>query len=96
MFTTSLGTPVEPRNVNRHFESWCELAVVRRIRFHDLRHSCASLLYSLGVPVDQIQDILGHGSPVTTKLIYVDVAEDMHRGALNQLGALFEDDAPDG
>ena len=94
VFTTSLGTPVEPRNVNRHFESWCELAAVRRIRFHDLRHSCASLLYSLGVPLDQIQDVLGHGSPVTTKLIYVDVAEDMHREALDQLGALFEDDDP--
>ena len=92
VFTTSLGTPVEPRNVNRHFESWCELAAVRRIRFHDLRHSCASLLYSLGVPLDQIQDVLGHGSPVTTKLIYVDVAEDMHREALDQLGALLEDD----
>jgi integrase len=91
VFTISLGTPIEPRNVNRHFASWCELTGVRRIRFHDLRHSCASLLYSLGVPLDQIQDILGHGSPVTTKLIYVDVAEDMHRDALDQLGALFED-----
>jgi integrase len=76
-------------NVNRHFESWCGLTGVRRIRFH---HSCASLLYDLGVPLDQIQDILGHGSPVTTKLIYVDVGEDMHRDALDQLGALLEDD----
>jgi integrase len=65
VFTTSLGTPIEPRNVDRLFESWCELTGVRRIRFHDLRHSCASLLYALGVPLDQIQDILGHGSPVT-------------------------------
>ena len=95
VFVTSLGTPIEPRNVNRHFESWCELTGVRRIRFHDLRHSCASLLYSLRVPLDQIQDILGHGSPVTTKLIYVDVAEGMHRDALDQLGALFEDDDQD-
>ena len=92
VFASSVGTPIEPRNVNRHFESWCELTGVRRIRFHDLRHSCASLLYALGVPLDQIQDILGHGSPVTTKLIYVDVGEDMHRDALDQLGALFEDD----
>ena len=96
MFTTSLGTPVEPRDVNRHFESWCELAAVRRIRCHDLRHSGASLLYSLGVPLDQIQDVLDHSSPVTTKLIYVDVAEDMHREALDQLGALFEDEDPTG
>jgi integrase len=91
VFSTSLGTPIEPRNINRQFESWCELTGVRRIRFHDLRHSCASLLYSLGVPLEQIQDILGHGSPVTTKLIYVDVAENMHRDALDQLGSLFEE-----
>jgi hypothetical protein len=45
------------------------------------------------MPLDQIQDILGHGSPVTTKLIYVDVAEDMYREALDQLGALFEETA---
>jgi quercetin dioxygenase-like cupin family protein len=32
------------------------------------------LLYALGVPLDQIQDMLGHGSPVTTKLIYVKVS----------------------
>ncbi len=96
VFTTSLGTPIEPRNINRHFASWCELAGVRRIRFHDLRHSCASLLYALRVPLDQIQDILGHGSPVTTKLIYVDVAEDLHRDALDQLGALFDDDQDEG
>lgn len=38
-----------------------------------------------------MQDILGHGSPVTTKLIYVDVAEGLHRDALDQLGALFEE-----
>ena len=47
------------------------------------------------MPLDQIQDVLGHGSPVTTKLIYVDVAEGMHRDALDQLGALFEEDDQD-
>jgi integrase len=64
-----IGTPIEPRNVNRHFDKLCNSTGIRRIRFHDLRHSCASLLVSQGVPLDQIQDILGHEDPRTTKTI---------------------------
>jgi integrase len=42
--------------------------------------------------VEQIQDILGHEDPRTTKTIYVDVAEDLQRGAVDKLGFLFEQD----
>jgi integrase len=91
VFTTGLGTPIEPRNINRHFDKLCASSGVRRIRFHDLRHSCASLLWSQGVPLEQIQDILGHEDPRTTKTIYVDVAEELQRGAVDKLGFLFEE-----
>jgi integrase len=91
VFATRTGTPIEPRNVNRHFDRLCESTGVRRIRFHDLRHSCASLLYSQGVPLDQVQDILGHESPTTTKMIYVDVAEEIQRDAMDRLDFLFEE-----
>lgn len=90
-FTTTIGTPIEPRNVNRHFDALCAKSGVRCIRFHDLRHSCASLLWSQGVPLEQIQDILGHADPRTTKVIYVDVAEELQRDAVDRLGFLFED-----
>ncbi|MEV0290678.1 tyrosine-type recombinase/integrase [Kribbella sp. NPDC050820] len=80
-----------PRNVNRHFDALCAKSGVRRIRFHDLRHSCASLLWSQGVPLEQIQDILGHADPRTTKVIYVDVAEELQRDAVDRLGFLFEE-----
>ncbi|WP_372495080.1 tyrosine-type recombinase/integrase [Micromonospora phytophila] len=69
VFTTGIGTPIEPRNLNRHFERLLDRAGLRRIRFHDLRHSCATLLYEQGVPIEKIQDILGHSSPTITKLI---------------------------
>jgi integrase len=39
----------------------------------------------------QIQDILGHESPTTTKMIYVDVAEEIQRDAMDRLNFLFED-----
>ena len=43
-FTSSVGTVIEPRNLNRLFDGLIARADVRRIRFHDLRHTCASLL----------------------------------------------------
>ena len=67
VFSTTIGTPIEPRNVNRHFDRSAPKAGVRRIRFHDLRHSCASLLYSQGVPLENIQDVLGHSPPTVTR-----------------------------
>lgn len=89
VFASKLGTPLEPRNVNRHFAAMCDRAGVRRIRFHDLRHSCATLLYQQGVSIENIQDVLGHSSPIITKTIYVDVADQVQRGALDRLDHLF-------
>jgi integrase len=66
LFTTKIGTPIEPRNINRHFDQLCVRAGVRRIRVHDLRHSCATLLYDQGVTLERIQDVLGHSSPTVT------------------------------
>ena len=47
VFTTSLGTVVEPRNLSRTFEHLVQKSGVRRIRFHDLRHTRASLLLDM-------------------------------------------------
>lgn len=91
IFTTKIGTPVEPRNMNRHFEKLCERAGVPRIRFHDLRHSCAALLYEQGVPIENIQDVLGHSSPTVTKTIYVEATRKVQRGAVDRLGFLFDE-----
>ena len=49
VFTTSYGTPYEPRNFARHFALRCSKAGVRYIRVHDTRRTCASLLVALDV-----------------------------------------------
>jgi integrase len=49
VFTTTVGGPIEPRNVNRMFRNLCETAGVPQLRVHDLRHSCATLLFTMGV-----------------------------------------------
>ena len=90
VFTTGIGTPIEPRNLNRHFGRLLDRAGLRRIRFHDLRHSCATLLYEQGVPIEKIQDILGHSSPAITKLIYVEVTRQSQRSSVDKLGFLFD------
>ncbi|WP_319461659.1 site-specific integrase [Micromonospora sp. RTP1Z1] len=90
VFTTGIGTPIEPCNLNRHFGRLLDRAGLRRIRFHDLRHSCATLLYEQGVPIEKIQDILDHSSPTITKLIYVEVTRQSQRSSVDKLGFLFD------
>jgi integrase len=68
-----------------------ESAGVRRIRVHDLRHSCATLLYDQGVSLDRIQDVLGHSSPTVTKSIYVEVTRRVQQDAVDRLGFLFDE-----
>ena len=58
VFTTAHGGYVEPRNVNRMFHRLCEIANVPQLRVHDLRHSCATLLFTMGVPPATVQRIL--------------------------------------
>jgi integrase len=90
IFPSTIGTPMEPRNLNRHFADLCDRAGVRQVRFHDLRHSCATLLYDQGVPIENIQDVLGHSSPTITKTIYVDPTKKIQRAAVDRLGFLFD------
>jgi integrase len=75
LFTTKNGTPLEPRNLNRAFETLCRRANVRSIRLHDLRHSCATLLFAMGVEAATVQRILRHSSTSVTTETYVDVIE---------------------
>lgn len=51
VFTSSVGTVIEPRNLTRFFDELIAKAGVRRIRFHDLRHTCASLLLAQASPL---------------------------------------------
>ena len=52
--------PLPMTNIGRYFENTCERAGVKKIRIHDLRHSCASLLISEGVSIVAVSKRLGH------------------------------------
>jgi integrase len=62
VFTTAHGGYIEPRNTNRMFHTLCEKANVPQLRVHDLRHSCATLLFTMGVQPPTVQRILRHSS----------------------------------
>jgi integrase len=49
VFTSTVGTPLEQRRLDREFKALCDAAGLRRVRFHDLRHSAASILIAQGV-----------------------------------------------
>jgi integrase len=61
---------MEPRNLSRTFEHLVQQFGVRRIRFHDLRHTCASLLLAQGVPPRVVMDVLGHSQLSITMDLY--------------------------
>jgi integrase len=60
VFTTGIGTPLEPRNVNRRFEQLRRRAGLVWLRLHDLRHGCATFLLANGVDPRTVMEILGH------------------------------------
>ena len=64
------GSLIKPDYVTRHFPLLLKHIGLRHIRFHDLRHSCASLLLSKNIPMKAIQEWLGHSDFSTTANIY--------------------------
>ena len=65
-----MGNLILPNTVSESFGKLLKAHGLRKIRFHDLRHSCASLLLKQGVPMKQIQEWLGHSDISTTANIY--------------------------
>ena len=70
VFVDELGERMRANYLTSAFPKFLEDHGLRRMRFHDLRHSCASLLLANGVPLKHIQEWLGHSDFTTTANIY--------------------------
>ena len=83
----SMGKLFRPEYVTDHFTLIMNRNkdVLRKIRFHDLRHSCASLLLAKGIPMKEIQDWLGHSTYSTTANIYAHLEKDTKNKSANVL-----------
>ena len=76
---------MEPRNLSRTFEHLMQQSGVRRIRFHDLRHTCASLLLAQGVSPRVVMDVLGHSQLSITMDLYSHVMPSALRDAADAM-----------
>lgn len=81
VFTTPKGTPIDPRNLLRRFHAVCELAGIGQRRFHDLRHTCASLLLAQNVHPRVVMETLGHSQMGLTMDTYSHVLPVLQRDA---------------
>ncbi|MCD0156083.1 site-specific integrase [Deinococcus sp. 6GRE01] len=89
VFTRASGSRVDPNNVGRLFRRLIGESGVPRIRFHDLRHTAASLMIRQGVPAKVVSDRLGHADVAFTLSIYTHLYEDQRRSAALNMDQLL-------
>ena len=81
VFSTMYGNPIGKSNLLKDYYRTLEMASVRKIRFHDLRHTAASMMLNQGIPVIVVSKILGHSKPSTTLDYYGHVIGQMENKA---------------
>src|ERR1017187_9510232 len=103
VFTTTVGTMLDPRNMLRSYYAIMSAPdpndpepdpkkkrkLLPRLRLHDLRHSAATLLLAQGVHARYIMELLGHSSITLTMNTYGHVLEEMQRETARQTDAVF-------
>lgn len=75
----AVGDILKPQYVTEHFKVILERNGLKKIRFHDLRHSCASLMLANDISMKEIQEWLGHSNISTTANIYAHVDSESKR-----------------
>ena len=70
IYVNDLGEPIRPNYVSQHFKLLLKNNNLREITFHELRHSCASLLLNNGCGLKDVQEWMGHSDIQTTANIY--------------------------
>jgi integrase len=93
LFTSVTGAPLHERNVSEAFHQLCDACGVPRIRFHDTRHTCGTMLHALGASPFTIQKILGHSQLSTTRR-YTQVPAEVAKTALDSLSSLLNEPKP--
>lgn len=87
VFMSELGTPLDERNVRRALYNLLDKANLPRVRFHDLRHTCASLLLAQGVPARVVMEVLGHSQITLTLDTYSHVSTLVLQDAADKMTA---------
>ncbi len=92
VFATGKGTALDAQNiVNRHFKPLLKQAGLPPIRFHDLRHSCLSLLAQRGEPIRDLQALAGHATAAFTLQRYTHHYESSARRTADTMSEVFSE-----
>ncbi len=89
VFTRPNGAPLHGSNVTREFQRMLARAGLRRMRFHDMRHACASLLIAQGVHPRVVMETLGHSQIGITMNLYSHVLPEAQRQAAAQMNGIL-------
>ena len=89
VFTTDRGRPLDGTVVSHRFHRILDQAGLPQRRFHDLRHSCATLLLVQGASPRVVMDVLGHSQIAQTMNTYTHVIPELRRDAANRMEALI-------
>lgn len=89
IFPSTIGTPMEPRVLYSHFMRVIKKTGLPKIRFHDLRHTAATLMFKQGVHPKVVQERLGHASISQTLDTYSHVIPSMQDDIANNIDDLF-------
>jgi integrase len=89
VFTTDLGTAIDPDNFSHAFSRLCELAGLGHWHPHELRHSGASLMLAQGTPLHVVSEVRGHASIAITKDVYGHLVEGDKRAAAESMSGLL-------
>jgi integrase len=87
VFTTATGRPLHATWITHRFQKLLERSGLPRARFHDLRHTCASLLLAQGVSARMIMEILGHSQISLTMNLYSHIMPSMQEDAAQKMDA---------
>lgn len=89
VFTTRIGSMLDPRNLLDEYFKLRDRTQLPKIRFHDLRHSAATILKMVGTPDQAIQKLLGHDSVRTTQEFYTHLTLDAEKRAGEKMDEIF-------
>lgn len=90
VFPNSVGRPGDASNIRLDFNKIQRVSGLPKIRFHDLRHTEATLLLNHKIPVIVVSNILGHSKPSVTLDLYGHVLSDMQQEAAKTMDILIQ------
>jgi integrase len=92
IFPSNVGTPLTASNIRRAFRKLLKASGLPKIRFHDLRHTAASLMLNHGIPVLIVSKRLGHSKPSITLDVYGHLIPSKQEEAAQLMDDLMSDE----